>query len=321
MGESEINSVKLGVCFILGVSCVLLLTLGIVLGEAAAAHNNALAELVFSDMELPGSAPESVKEDILWMREKLKALEMLSEEKREADAEMPTKPDLLRMQAYFYVLFFGDGSDCVSLEAFYACFIAEDVSEMEENLAQLLGRPILEAETANAAELYCRLQYGFSVSGFEGAFEDWLSRLPESSPGGALPKKDGSVSPISMDWRKVVSSEFGVRRDPLTGERKGHGGIDLAVPTGTEVYCAWDGRVQAVRYSKSGYGYHVMMDHGNGLITIYAHCSKLVVREGQKVKAGDVLALSGNTGKSTGPHLHFEVRLNGEAQNPRNYLP
>lgn len=321
MEESEINSVKLGVCFILGVSCVLLLTMGIVLGEAAAAHNNALAELVFSDMELPDSAPESVKEDILWMREKLKALEMLSEEKREADAEMPTKPDLLRMQAYFYVLFFGDGSDRVSLEAFYACFIAEDVSEMEENLAQLLGRPILEAETANAAELYYRLQYGFSMSGFEGAFEDWLSRLPESSPGGALPKKDGSVSPISMDWRKVVSSEFGVRRDPLTGERKGHRGIDLAVPTGTKVYCAWDGRVQTVRYSKSGYGYHVMIDHGNGLITIYAHCSKLVVREGQKVKAGDVLALSGNTGKSTGPHLHFEVRLNGEAQNPRNYLP
>ncbi len=321
MEEKETNSVKFGVCVVLGILCLLLLTMGMAFGEAAAAHNNALAELVFSDMELSDSIPESVKEDILWMREKLKALEMLSEEKRKVDAGMPIKPDLLRMQAYFYALFFGDGSDQVSLEAFYDCFIAEDVSEMEENLAGLLGRPILDEETANAGELYYRLQYGFSLSGFEGAFEDWLSRLPESSSGGALLGKDGSVSPIGTDWRKVVSSEFGMRRDPLTGERKGHGGIDLAVPTGTKVYCAWDGHVQAVRYSKSGYGYHVMIDHGNGLITIYAHCSKLVVREGQKVKAGDVLALSGNTGKSTGPHLHFEVRLNGEAQNPRNYLP
>ena len=93
----------------------------------------------------------------------------------------------------------------------------------------------------------------------------------------------------------------------------------MAVPTGTQVHCAWDGSVQAVRYSKSGYGYHVIIDHGNGLVTVYAHCSKLLVREGAQVKAGDVLALSGNTGKSTGPHLHFEVRLNGVQQNPRKY--
>lgn len=325
MEEREAGSVRLGMFFGLGVLFLLLLTMGIATGEAAAAHNNNLAELVFSDMDLPENVPESARTEILWMREKLKTLEALSEAEKEEeeteDTKVETKPDLLRAQAYFYALFFGDTSDCVSLEAFYNCFRAEDVSEIERALAKLLDRPILEEESANAGELYYRLQYGFSVSGFENGFDNWLSQLPGSSSDTIILGQDGICSPIGANWRQVVSSEFGVRKDPISGKEKGHGGIDLAVPTGTQVHCAWDGSVQAVRYSKSGYGYHVIIDHGNGLVTVYAHCSKLLVREGAQVKAGDVLALSGNTGKSTGPHLHFEVRLNGVQQNPRKYLP
>ena len=128
-------------------------------------------------------------------------------------------------------------------------------------------------------------------------------------------------SPVAVNWKRVVSSEFGLRNDPVSGVKKGHAGIDLAIPTGSRVYSAWDGTVQAVRYSKSGYGYHVIVNHGNGVVTLYAHCSKLLVSEGAKLSQGDVIALSGNTGKSTGPHLHFEVRVNGEARNPRLVLP
>lgn len=71
----------------------------------------------------------------------------------------------------------------------------------------------------------------------------------------------------------------------------------------------------------SGFGYYVVVDHGNGLSTLYAHNSKLLVRVGQTVEAGDIVSLSGSTGRSTGPHLHFEVRVNGERTNPRYYLP
>ena len=74
-------------------------------------------------------------------------------------------------------------------------------------------------------------------------------------------------------------------------------------------------------YNAGGYGYYVMVDHGNGMVTLYAHNSKLLVQAGDTVEAGDVLSLSGSTGRSTGPHLHFEVRINGQRVNPRSYLP
>ncbi len=74
-------------------------------------------------------------------------------------------------------------------------------------------------------------------------------------------------------------------------------------------------------YNAGGYGYYVMIDHGNGMVTLYAHNSKLLVSVGDTVEAGDTVSLSGSTGRSTGPHLHFEVRVNGQRVNPRSYLP
>ena len=93
-----------------------------------------------------------------------------------------------------------------------------------------------------------------------------------------------------------------------------------AVPTGTPVRAALPGTVTAAQYHSS-YGYYVMIDHGSGLSTLYAHNSQLLVRVGQTVETGDIVSLSGSTGRSTGPHLHFEVRVSGQRTNPRYYLP
>ena len=92
-------------------------------------------------------------------------------------------------------------------------------------------------------------------------------------------------------------------------------------PTGTPVRAALPGVVTKATYNAGGYGYYVMIDHGNGMVTLYAHNSKLLVSVGDTVEAGDTVSLSGSTGRSTGPHLHFEVRVNGQRVNPRSYLP
>ena len=111
-----------------------------------------------------------------------------------------------------------------------------------------------------------------------------------------------------------ISSSFGVDR----GDHR-HSGIDLAVPEGTAVSAAENGTVAYAGWS-SGYGYRVVIDHGDGTETTYNHLSDIGVEKGDKVKAGSQIALSGNTGNSTGPHLHFEVIVNGEYVNPENYF-
>ena len=116
----------------------------------------------------------------------------------------------------------------------------------------------------------------------------------------------------------TITSPFGYRY--IFGSRSFHGGIDIANSTGTNIYAA-DGGIVNYAGWMSGYGYLVRIDHQNGYTTYYGHCSKLLVSVGDKVHKGQHIAEMGNTGRSTGPHLHFEVRLNGERKNPMNYLP
>ncbi len=102
---------------------------------------------------------------------------------------------------------------------------------------------------------------------------------------------------------------------------KGHTGVDIAgVGRGANIYAAAAGTVVRVRWNTSGYGYHLMIDHGGGIQTLYAHCSNMYVKVGQYVNQGDIIAAVGSTGNSTGPHLHFEIRINGQYVNPLNYV-
>ncbi|MGR6833279.1 M23 family metallopeptidase [Aliivibrio wodanis] len=116
------------------------------------------------------------------------------------------------------------------------------------------------------------------------------------------------------------SSSFGKRTNPISGKRQRHLGQDLTCKRGTEIYAPADGVVELARPSKKGYGNLLKVQHSFGFMTMYAHLQKFKVRSGQFVKKGDLIATCGNTGNSTGPHLHYEVRFLGRVLNPQSFI-
>ncbi|HEX7931258.1 MAG TPA: M23 family metallopeptidase, partial [Sphingomicrobium sp.] len=150
---------------------------------------------------------------------------------------------------------------------------------------------------------------GASFAALEGALfrmevlERTLVAVPSGNPANVL----------------MMSSGFGYRSDPFTGGAAMHAGLDFRGPIGTPILAAAPGRVSFVG-QKSGYGNVVEVDHGQGILTRYAHLSGFTTAVGTQVAAGQQIAKMGSTGRSTGSHLHFEVRLNGVAVNPRRFL-
>lgn len=130
---------------------------------------------------------------------------------------------------------------------------------------------------------------------------------------------DGGTFKFPVASYTRVSEEYGPRIHPTLGIPQFHNGVDLASPKGTAIYAAYDGTVVAAAYSAT-MGNYVMIDHGSGLYTIYMHASTLYVEKDDIVIRGETIAAVGSTGRSTGPHLHFSVRLNGEYQSPWNYI-
>ena len=316
---------------------ILLIAFLCALGSGATEHNITAVELCFYDtIGIPAETPEEYRLCIEAMRASFAQLDIAIAAINE-NTEEETSLDDIRVKAIFYALYFGAGSHR-DAQSFADCFVTweerirtvlvegsdppeeteetysvaipiEDLGTVWQNIAAMGVTPTAE-QRSNADSIYNLIRYGAAggSSGFAGSDVPFIGA-------------DGFCSPIGENWRNVVTSEFGYRRDPFTGERRGHTGMDLAVPTGTSVRAALPGTVTVSTYNQGGYGYYVMIDHGSGLSTLYGHNSQLLARVGQTVEAGDVIALSGSTGRSTGPHLHFEVRINGERTNPRSYLP
>lgn len=313
--------------------------------SGTADHNNAAVDLCFNGGVISGNVPESYRGYIEDMRGSFALLDgsiaSLSGEMEDGD-----RLDSVRVKAIFYSLFFGaDSPSRLEHRNYVECFVTyeertrtveyEDGTTGEEtytvavpirelptvyaNIAAAMGITITPENQANASEIYYRVLYGGPAPTYGDAFDQWSDSLPLSSA--PFIGADGFCSPLGEGWRGMVTSEFGYRRDPFTGQTKGHSGLDMGAPKGTPIRAALPGTVYVVRYASSGYGYHVIIDHGGGFVTLYAHCSKILVSEGQAVEAGAVIAQVGSTGRSTGNHLHFEVRINGEKQNPRSYLP
>ena len=128
-----------------------------------------------------------------------------------------------------------------------------------------------------------------------------------------------SIQPIRNKDLKRIASGYGYRKDPFTKKPRMHWGMDFTAPTGTPIYATGDGIVKRADNRASGFGKHIRIDHGFGYVSLYAHMSKYKVKRGQKVKRGEIIGYVGNTGRSAGPHLHYEIFKDGKKINPLNF--
>jgi murein DD-endopeptidase MepM/ murein hydrolase activator NlpD len=209
---------------------------------------------------------------------------------------------------------------------------AERLDERQQFLDELIATR-LEATTAELRRL------GLNPSRFAGF--TGRGGPVDGLKGDKAPIQDGDPQfrALFMSWKKLdaleqgvisipsikpvsfanFTSSFGVRSDPFRGGAAMHQGIDLAGPTGTPIYATADGVVGRAEWA-NGYGNLVELEHGKGIQTRYGHLSKILVKANTRVKRGDLIALMGSTGRSTGSHLHYEVRIDGRAVNPLPFL-
>lgn len=188
--------------------------------------------------------------------------------------------------------------------------ITKLVSEQEAKISELdseLGETQDKLAQLEAAAAEAQRRQNESGSGYN-----------PGGAGGSVVSGNGTFTHPCPGYSRI-SSEFGWRPQPLPGASTNHKGIDFAAPTGTPIYAVASGTVVTAGYSGNA-GRMITINHGNGLITMYMHCSELYVSAGQSVSKGQNIAAVGSTGNSTGPHLHFQVMLNGTPQNPHKYL-
>ena len=182
-----------------------------------------------------------------------------------------------------------------------------------ENIQVGIGGPLESAPASDMTNLQQQIdQIRASID---------LRRESQEEVRGFLTEQSSLLSskPNGLPSRGWLTSNFGMRNSPFSGKRTMHEGIDIAARIGTPVYATAAGIVSRAQI-ENGYGKLIVIDHGYGYKTYYGHNSKLVVKVGQRVKRGDLIAASGNTGTSTGPHVHYEVRLNGVPLNPRKFM-
>ena len=146
--------------------------------------------------------------------------------------------------------------------------------------------------------------------------QGYMAMLDTLSARAEVRQKIPSIRPIDIGW---ISSRFGFRTDPFTDKQTFHRGLDLCVPIGTPVRVTGQGVILAVQ-TQRGFGRVVKVDHGNGVVSLYAHLSEALVKKGDQVSRGDIIAKSGNSGRSSAPHLHYEIRIGDRPVNPLSYI-
>ena len=317
---------------------ILVIALVCALAAGTASHNVSAVQLCFNEEAIPASFPAEYRGYIEEMRRSFTLLDgAITDINSETEEEESL--DDIRIKAIFYALYFGEDApsrrahrqfvDCfvtyeertrtveneegeegeTSEETYTVAVPIQDMEQVCQRISQTMGVEITEEQKSNANSIYILIRYGWSNggAGWDGVLE------------GPVLSVDGFCSPLGANWRQMVSSNFGPRYCRYHGQEL-HSGLDMASPAGTPIRAALGGVVIRSEYNRS-YGNYTMIDHGNGLTTAYAHQSQRLVSIGDRIETGQVIGLVGSTGNSTGPHLHLEVRVNGQLQDPKYYLP
>lgn len=184
--------------------------------------------------------------------------------------------------------------------------LTEDKTEFEK-IAALNDEELGNELAATLNNINARINYQYasykSIEKLITNQEEKLASIP-------------AIQPVSNKDLNRVASGYGMRIDPVYGTPKMHKGLDFTAPQGTPIYATGNGRVSDASFDQGGYGNHVIINNGYGYKTLFGHMSKIKVKKGQVVKRGEVIGWVGNTGKSTGPHCHYEVHINGREVNP-----
>ena len=184
--------------------------------------------------------------------------------------------------------------------------LTEEKIEIEK-VAALNDEELGNELAATLNNINLRIQYQFasynSIEKLISNQEEKLASIP-------------AIQPVSNKDLNRVASGYGMRIDPIYGTPKMHKGLDFTAPQGTPIYATGNGRVEDASFDQGGYGNHVIINNGYGYKTLFGHMSKIKVKKGQTVKRGEVIGWVGSTGKSTGPHCHYEVHVNGREVNP-----
>ncbi len=318
------------------------LVLGVMSG--ATSHNNDVIDVVFGGGKIQNATPE-YELQIETMQNKFAEIDSLIAGFETSENSF----DDIQIKAVFFSLFFADvdlskkniadflanfytfeektrtvktededGNEIIIDENYNEYSYISDMGIVFKNIENAYKIDITTADKSNISEIYYRVKFGEPAPTSEGDdFDKFAEQLPLSDV--PFVGIESAVSPVS-DWKNCVSSDYGYRIHPIKNSKQFHKGIDIAKPAGSEINTILDGKVVLVRYSETGYGYHLIVDHGGGITSLYAHCSEILVDVGQEISAGEQIAKVGTTGDSTGNHLHFEVRKDGENQDPKGYL-
>lgn len=193
--------------------------------------------------------------------------------------------------------------------------IAQSIRDYRIQHSKLLAKQekVVDKIKVEESIMYAKRLYGINYES-DVYIEGWESGLVNAYKDATIPQtKNISIVGYHMPVKhRVVNSHFGYRKS----FGRMHCGVDLKANIGDTIYAAFNGKVRITKFDRNGYGFYVVVRHDNGMETVYGHLSRFLVKQNQHVRSGQPIALSGNTGRSTGPHLHFETRFMGMAINP-----